>query len=138
MDGQCVSSEQSVNITTFNELHKGIPGILIKYHSWPQYPDNKSLLPFMFQKLIELIIVDGKGGFTREACTKCKSLREVLWKFKGISVNINAFFTILPSATGYSIPNFQMSKFFDLEGSFLFQDHNAIHSCFLQESPLTL
>ena len=120
MDCQCIAGEQSVDITTFNELHKGIPSISIKYHSRSQYPYNKTFIPFMFQELIEVVIVDGKGGLTRKACTKCKSLRKVLRKFKGIRVDIDAFFNLLSSAAGYSVPNFEMSEFFDFEGSILF------------------
>ncbi len=137
MGCQCIARKKCVYISCGNERGKGRPCITVKYYRRSQDPDDVPVIALVSQKIVEFVIINGKGGLPGNARTERKFFIIMRCKVEGPGMYIDAIFSILPPAARNQITFFYIAEFSYTQGLIGFQNHDAIHPGFFWELPLS-
>ena len=103
MGSQGVARQNCVDIAAQNQLGKGLPSVIVKGKGGPQDPHDLSVVPFVAQQLIKLLIIPGKGGFPGTALAEGKAVPFGNLLLKTVVMEKNPLFSPLCPAYHHKI-----------------------------------
>ena len=101
--GQGVSRQKRMDIAVFDQRDKGISGIPVKDDRRPQDPHDESVLFFVMNQLVQLVIVDGKRGFAGQMGPEGEFFGRGVRENKGLGMNQNAVLAVFVPAAGNQV-----------------------------------
>ncbi len=137
MRRQCVSCEHRIYISAGDEPGKSIPCIRVECKSGSHNPDNISVLFFIAEQLVNLIVISRECRLAGAALTECECIMMRASLAEAVRIEIDAFLAVLCAAADDEIAFLQPSRLCDLNPA-VFQNRDTVHTALVGKQPFSV
>ena len=134
MGGQSVTRQDGMDVAVFDELGHGCTRIGVKGKGRAHDPDDLAVVTLIFQQLVDLVVVPGKGRLAGAVLPESKDVLLRLFLVEAVGMDKNTVLAVFRAARHHKVALFQQAELADNDLP-VFIDRHAVHAALLRQEP---